>query len=53
MDTVFARAVLLQQQIAEALFEAVGFAKHRELLEVFLQLGSLPGFEVVAMAAHQ
>ena len=52
-DAFFARAVLLQQQIAKPLFETVDFAQDRELVEVGLEFELLVGLEIVAVVTHQ
>ena len=52
-DAFFSRVVLLQQQIAEPLFETIDFAQDRELVEVGLEFELLVGLEIVAVATHQ
>ena len=52
-NTLFARTVFFQEQVTEALFEAIDFVQHGKLLKIGFQLGLLLRGEVVAMASHQ
>ena len=46
-------AVLLQQEVAEVLFEAIDSIQGGMLLQVGLQLGLLLRLEIAAMTAHE
>ena|ERR1700738_5153320 len=52
-NALFARAVFLQQQITEPLFESIDFAQNWELDKISLQSRVLILAEIVAMTAHQ
>ena len=50
---LFAGSVLLEQQVAQVLFQTVGEHQSRVLSQVLVQAVTLIGFEVVTIAAHQ
>src|SRR5689334_8642692 len=52
-NALLSRAVFLQQQVAQTLFETIDFGQDGELLKVGLQLGALLGLEIVAMTPHE
>jgi len=51
--TLFTRAMFLQKQIAQTLFEAVDHFQRRTLCQIGSQLLGLSRLQIVAMPAHE